>query len=179
MAHGRPAAPRTPPAANVVDKALATSKKKKKKRLPSDFAALLEKGDLAALHCPDELARWLVARGADLGAGDARGETPLHARANRRQAKVDVLLELGAVVDATDTSSQTPLHAAAFRQWRQFVQIMTRPQDTSPIPSTVPLGENDTDCGKLVGTTIPNWLRAETRQMAAFPPNWPNTAVYV
>ncbi len=112
---------------------------KKKKRLPADFEGLLERGDLPALQavfdacdvnarggfekqtalafwdCPDELARWLVARGADLGAGDARGLTPLHARADRRQAKVDVLLELGADVNATDSSKQTPLHAAAFR----------------------------------------------------------------
>lgn len=116
---------------------MATSKKKK--RLPADFEALLEKADLPALQavfdacdvnarggfdkqtalafwdCPDELARWLVARGADLGAGDAQGHTPLHARADRRQAKVDVLLELGADVNATDASNQTPLHAAAFR----------------------------------------------------------------
>jgi hypothetical protein len=121
----------------MVEETMATSKKKK--RLPSDFEALLDTGDLPALqavfdtcdvnarggfekqtalafyNCPEQLARWLVAHGADLGAGDARGETPLHARANRRQAKVDVLLELGADVNATDSSQQTPLHAAAFR----------------------------------------------------------------
>ena len=56
-----------------------------------------------------------MARGADLGAPDTWGNTPLHARANSRQAKVDVLLELGADVNATDTSNQTPLHTAALR----------------------------------------------------------------
>jgi hypothetical protein len=113
---------------------------KKKKRLPSDFEALLAKGDLPTLQavfegcdvnarggfekqtalafhdCPDELARWLAARGADLGAGDTWGHTPLHARAGSRRAKVDVLLELGADIHATDTSNETPLHAAAFRR---------------------------------------------------------------
>ena len=71
---------------------------------------------LAFRDCPDELARWLVAHSADLQAGNTWGHTPLHARADSRRARVDVLLELGADVNATDSSKQTPLHAAAFRR---------------------------------------------------------------
>jgi hypothetical protein len=73
--------------------------KAKKKLLPKDFEALLEKGDIGELkavfdncevdarggvfkqtalafnECPDEMARWLVAQGADLSAGNSYGET--------------------------------------------------------------------------------------------------------
>jgi len=111
--------------------------KAKKKRLPRDFEALLAQGDLARLQavfdechvdargglmkqtalafdqCPDELARWLVARGADLSAADERGNTPLHRRARSRLSRIDVLLELGADVHAAGASIGTPLHAAA------------------------------------------------------------------
>lgn len=112
---------------------------KKKKRLPANFEDMLATADLSALkavfstcdpdarggydkqtalaffNCPDELSRWLVTQGADLNATGTLGQTPLHARAGRRQAKVDVLLELGANVNATDSSNQTPLHTAAQR----------------------------------------------------------------
>jgi hypothetical protein len=111
--------------------------KVKKKRLPEDFAALLAQRDLAVLQgvfdecevdahdgygkrtalafdeCPDELARWLVARGADLAATDTRGNTPLHERARSHHGSIEVLLELGADVHAAGASVGTPLHAAA------------------------------------------------------------------
>jgi ankyrin repeat protein len=111
--------------------------KAKKKRLPRDFEALLAQADLAALQgvfdecevdarggygkqtalafseCPDELARWLVARGADLSAADTWGNTPLHERARSHRSAIDVLLELGADVHAAGASVGTPLHAAA------------------------------------------------------------------
>ena len=111
--------------------------KRKKKLLPKGFATLLSKGDrptlqavfeecdvnargghgkytaLAFDECPDELARWLVANGADLNAADTRGNTPLHTRARSRRGRVDVLLELGADVNAPGASIGTPLHAAA------------------------------------------------------------------
>jgi hypothetical protein len=64
-------------------------------------------------QCPDDLARWLVARGADLSAADALGYTPLHRRAGSRNGRVGVLLELGANVNASGSSSGTPLHVAA------------------------------------------------------------------
>jgi hypothetical protein len=111
--------------------------KAKKKQLPKDFEALLAKGDLEELkslfdtydvnarggvfkqtalafhQCPDELARWLVARGADLTAGDNYGDTPLHSRARHWKGRVEVLLELGADVNHGENDRGTPLHAAA------------------------------------------------------------------
>jgi hypothetical protein len=109
----------------------------KKKRLPKDFEALLEEGDLAKLkavfdgchvdargdyakqtalafdQCPDELARWLVAQGADLSARDTWGNTPLHTRARSWRGRIGVLLELGADINDAGASIGTPLHAAA------------------------------------------------------------------
>ncbi|MFJ2990957.1 ankyrin repeat domain-containing protein [Collimonas sp. NPDC087041] len=111
--------------------------KAKKKLLPKDFEDLLKKGDLAELKavfdtcdinarggyakqsalafddCPDTLARWLIAQGADLTATDTWGNTPLHARSRSRQGRIEALLQLGADVDSKDSSSDTPLHAAA------------------------------------------------------------------
>lgn len=111
--------------------------KAKKKTLPKDFAELLKAGDLARLkavfevcdvdarggyaketalafdECPDELARWLVSRGADVGAADTWGNTPLHSRARSWRGNIAVLLELGADVNAATASIGTPLHAAA------------------------------------------------------------------
>jgi len=111
--------------------------KTKKKTLPTDFKQLLETGDLEALQavfetcdvdarggyakqtalafdiCPDALARWLVSQGADLGAVDTRGNTPLHSRARSWRTSIAVLLELGADVNAATASIGTPLHAAA------------------------------------------------------------------
>ena len=111
--------------------------KAKKKTLPKNFAELLKTGDLATLQavfetcevdarggyakqtalafdeCPDELARWLVSRGADLGAVDTWGNTPLHSRARTWPSNIAVLLDLGADVNAATASIGTPLHAAA------------------------------------------------------------------
>jgi hypothetical protein len=110
--------------------------KAKKKTLPKDFDRLLQTGDLARLQavfetcdvdarggyakktalafeeCPDALARWLVSRGADLGAVDISRSTPLHCRARSWRSNIAVLLELGADVHAI-ASVGTPLHAAA------------------------------------------------------------------
>jgi hypothetical protein len=111
--------------------------KTKRKTLPKDFEALLEKGTMAELKavfdaceidarggyskqtalafdkCPDDLARWLVAQGADLSATDTWGNTPLHHRARSRRSSISVLLELGADVNNASSSIGTPLHAAA------------------------------------------------------------------
>jgi hypothetical protein len=109
----------------------------KRNALPKDFEELLKTGDLAKLEavfdacdvdarggyakrtalafddCPDALARWLVAKGADLSATDASGSTPLHCRARSWRGSVAMLLELGADVHSTSASIGTPLHAAA------------------------------------------------------------------
>jgi hypothetical protein len=111
--------------------------KPKRKTLPKDFEALLEKGTMTELKavfdvceidarggyskqtalafdkCPDELARWLVAQGADLSATDTWGNTPLHNRARSRRSSINVLLELGADVNNAGSSIGTPLHAAS------------------------------------------------------------------
>lgn len=110
--------------------------KAKKKLLPKDFEALLKEGNLDRLKavfdtcdvnarggpgkytalsmsdCPDELARWLVAQGADLSAADTYGNTALHRRARHYRKDVRTLLDLGADVHAV-ASCGTPLHDAA------------------------------------------------------------------
>jgi hypothetical protein len=68
---------------------------------------------LAFAECPDELARWLVAAGADLSATDTWGNTPLHTRSRGRRGRIEALLELGADVNSDSASIGTPLHAAA------------------------------------------------------------------
>lgn len=112
-------------------------KKKKKKLLPKNFDELLEKGNpdelkavfdlcdinarggyskqtaLAYDKCPDDLARWLVNKGANLQATDTWGNTPLHQRARSRRSSINVLLELGADIFSKSSSIGTPLHAAA------------------------------------------------------------------
>ena len=111
--------------------------KAKKKQLPKDFEALLENRSLEELknlfdtydvnarggvfkhaalafhNCPDELARWLVERGADLAAGDRYGDTPLHSRSRHWKGRIEVLLVLGADVNHGENDRGTPLHAAA------------------------------------------------------------------
>lgn len=111
--------------------------KAKKKTLPKDFEELLRTGDsdaimavfdacdvnarggsfkrtaLAFNDLPDDIARWLVAQGADISAADSYGETPLHDRAGHWQGKISVLLELGADVNCSDSRGDTPLHKAA------------------------------------------------------------------
>lgn len=112
--------------------------KAKKKTLPKNFEELLRIGNssdairavfdtcdvnarggsfkrtaLAFNELPDEVARWLVANGADISAADNYGETPLHARAGHWQGKINILLELGADVNNSDSRGDTPLHKAA------------------------------------------------------------------
>jgi len=115
--------------------------KAKKKTLPKDFRELLEKGDVAQLKavfdtcevdarvsygdketalaffaCPPELARWLVAQGADIAAVDIHGNTPLHKHAGSFRGLLPLLIELGADVNAPTGSGATALHLAAENQ---------------------------------------------------------------
>jgi hypothetical protein len=114
--------------------------KAKKTKLPRDFVELLRTGDLTKIQavfatcdidargnyakqtalafdqCSDTLTRWLVAQGADLGAVDDGGNTPLHTRAGRWSGNIAALLELGADVNATNARNGTPLHVAAARK---------------------------------------------------------------
>lgn len=68
---------------------------------------------LAFSDCPDDLARWLVAQGADLTATDTWGNTALHERSRHYLKDIRVLLELGADVHHAGSSCGTPLHSAA------------------------------------------------------------------
>ncbi|GAB1340038.1 hypothetical protein ACE1SV_66280 [Streptomyces sp. E-15] len=59
--------------------------------------------------------RVLLAEGADPGASDAEGWTPLHFAAQAQApAVVEVLLAAGAAVDAVDRHGNTPLSRAVF-----------------------------------------------------------------
>jgi ankyrin repeat protein len=109
----------------------------KKKVLPRDFEAKLEKGDMPGLkavfdscdinarggvfkqtalafaQCPDDMARWLVQQGADMTATDTYGDTPLHSRSRNWRGRIEVLLELGADPNLGENLQGTALHAAA------------------------------------------------------------------
>lgn len=111
--------------------------KKKKITLPKNFEEILEKGNIeeakavfeqcdvnarggyakqsaiAFDKCPDDLARWLIERGADLHATDTWGNTPLHQRARSKRSSIQILIELGADLNSKSSSIGTPLHAAA------------------------------------------------------------------
>lgn len=63
--------------------------------------------------CSAELARWLVSRGADVGARNVQDSTPLHARAFRWDDDAAALFELGADVHAVNRAGETPLHIAS------------------------------------------------------------------
>jgi Ankyrin repeats (3 copies) len=108
---------------------------RKRKTLPKGFEDLLTAGDFDALRkvydecrldaygghakgtglsfqdCPDELVRWLVARGLDVDTPDMWGRTPLSSKVLRGNG-MSVLLELGANVNTKDHSGCTPLHHA-------------------------------------------------------------------
>lgn len=74
---------------------------------------------LAAFFGHPEVARELLARGADVNARSqsarfAKSNTPLHAAAaNRQTAVAELLVEQGADIDAKDGSGFTPLGLAA------------------------------------------------------------------
>ena len=115
--------------------------KRKRKTLPDNFEALLKEGDMDKLRavyetceinarwgggsfkltalahkdCPDELALWLVAQGADMEISDTYGVSPLHARIGWQGDSLDVLLELGADPNVGEGDKGTPLHRAADR----------------------------------------------------------------
>lgn len=121
----------------------------KRKTLPKDFEALLDAGDLDAIKAvfeqcdvnarggfykhtalafpsfPDELVRWLVARGTDVNAVDQWGRTALHIRASWRNARLDVLCEVGCDVNAMASMSDgTPLHKAALAHISRHVATL-------------------------------------------------------
>ncbi|HEY1087495.1 MAG TPA: ankyrin repeat domain-containing protein [Archangium sp.] len=120
------------------------AKKPTKKTLPKELDALLDvaakSGDEAPVRealeaclpdarggygkgtilmnkrCTLELAKWAIARGTDVNAGDTWGATPLHEAARSRFFHVlqpEQLIAVGADVNRTSNEGLTPLHAAA------------------------------------------------------------------
>lgn len=111
--------------------------KKKKITLPKNIDEILKTADSASIigifetcdlnarggyskqtllafdACPDDVARWLVSQGADLGTADTWGNTPLHTRARYGRGRIEVLLELGADLNSRNNYGYTPLHSAA------------------------------------------------------------------
>jgi len=124
--------------------------KKKRSTLPKDFQEILERGDvqeikavfeacdvnavggygkqtaIAFYECPGEIARWLVANGADLSAKDTWGRAALHNRVGSRRTSVAVLLELGASVSILDNDGNTPLHSAAQSQQAESASLLLK-----------------------------------------------------
>lgn len=123
---------------------------KKKKRLPKDFHALLEAGDLDRLKavfdtheldardgqdgptalgmygCPPELARWLVGQGADLRIRWGYDSTALGRHISIGNAPmVETLLDLGAALEASEETRGTPpLVDAAFSLKPAIVRLL-------------------------------------------------------
>jgi hypothetical protein len=122
----------------TLERSMLRAMSKKRTTLPKDFEALIDAGDLDRLkavfeHCdvnardgfykhtalsftniPDELVRWLVARGTDVHAIDTWGRTALHFHASDWSGKLEVLCEVGCDVNAMARMSDgTPMHTAA------------------------------------------------------------------
>lgn len=81
------------------------------------------------------LARYLVARGADVRARNRRGAEPLHAAVNgvpgtapwdpvRQREVIDYLIGAGADVDATALGGVTPLHRAVRNRCSGAVEVL-------------------------------------------------------
>lgn len=124
--------------------------RKKRKTLPKNFSEMLESASLDELiavfdlcdldatggyskqtalgfyNCPDALAEWLVAQGADVNAVDTYRRTPLHHRSASWKGGVDRLLSLGAYIEARDYRGYTPLHAAADSHKSESIRALLR-----------------------------------------------------
>lgn len=72
-----------------------------------------------------EIARFLIAKGADVNYANADGETPLHQAIGRGQTElVKLLLEKGARTDAMDVRQFLPLHKAAAAGHVEIVKLL-------------------------------------------------------
>jgi cytohesin len=81
---------------------------------------------MAAQDGREEIARFLISRGADVNRANDRGNTPLH-RAVEYSNVVALLLDSAAKVDAADVQGRTPLHwAAMLPDKRSVVTLLDR-----------------------------------------------------
>jgi hypothetical protein len=176
----------------------------KRKTLPRDFEALLAAGDLDAVKrvfdrclpdattgyskhtalafdaCPEELTRWLVARGADVNARDTYRRTPLFERVSG--AGIQLLVDLGAEVDAFDYQGETPLHHAAKYGRLDAVRVLLRCGADLHVrdrQSRTPLGVALARCSNIqivatvavaelllgVGSTVDETMRERVREI--------------
>ena len=105
--------------------------------LPENFEVILERGNVDEIKqvfktckydakggyfegvalsfrlLPDEVARWLVEKGANVNARNKDGETPLHSRAAMIDYDLSCLLDLGADVNLISNNKKYALHGAA------------------------------------------------------------------
>ncbi|MCA9643634.1 MAG: ankyrin repeat domain-containing protein [Myxococcales bacterium] len=78
-------------------------------------------------RCTPELARWAIARGTDINAGDTWGYTPLHESARsryRHKLPPAFLIELGADPERKNSTGLTPLHSAADGKHVDAVRVL-------------------------------------------------------
>ena len=72
-----------------------------------------------------EVAKFLIASGADINAKDIFGLTPLHGPAlSGRKEAVDLLIANGADINAKDGTERTPLHWATVNGQKEFVELL-------------------------------------------------------
>jgi ankyrin repeat protein len=100
-----------------------------------------------------EIARYLIARGADVNFANADGETALHQAIGREQtAVVELLLASGAHTDAVDTRGFWPIHKAAAAGNVEIVNLLARAKSPlepemyglTPLMFAVSAGKGDT-----------------------------------
>lgn len=72
-----------------------------------------------------EVARYLMAQGADIAARDVDGDTPLHWAASAgQQEMIELLMTNGALVDARNNGQATPLVYAAMRGHEDAARLL-------------------------------------------------------
>jgi len=93
----------------------------------ADVNAKEEKGGRTPLFVAgdSEVARFLIAQGANVNATDKAGWTPLHSACfNGNKNKVELLLAKGADINAKGNNGETPLYLAFVLRHRDLVELL-------------------------------------------------------